>query len=703
MELLYKLVILMLLPSHCSHVSAHALSKCFAPFAAKLSVSESLFPDIVETVNSNDFKYLSLVEDVWKAASRLPCVRNNGSSNLVHSTARMNISEQCRRDLEEYYCDLEESKLYALQMFHANGELPLDFMVTGNTKSLGTFSQCEAVKDTPTESSFDANYCLVTVDALILPSFTLGYCVPKSCGNEDVVTIVETVTSILPPHLRMSSTSTCNKDYDLDAGAIATICFCVIFGALVVIGTIYDIYIKISRPTHKKVSVNSNADGRATHKGYTHQFILACSFLENGRKILSARITTPYLLCLNGIRVLSFSWVFIGHVFSGLVLVTENFKYFLNCFKGFWYQAIWNATYSVDSFFYLSGLLVTYLSMKQLARNNGKMNWLVYYIHRYWRITWVLLFVMLFYTYLTLHIFDGPMYQLTYEGVAESCKEYWWTNILYINNLYPFPGVIGPCIGWVWYLACDMQFYWLSPPILILLHRSWKWGMGLIASLCVACWCVVALIATYFGEVASMFHERYNDNIDDANGVDVIYGKSYTRWPVYMVGMVTGYILYRLEGKKFKMRVAYVVSGWCAAIATGLAIIYGLWYTVEGHYMPQWLAVLYITLSRPAWAAALGWMTIACVTGYGGPVNTILSWKIWIPLSRLTFSAYMIHLPVIAMGYMSRDRLLFYDVYNVVYLILGGIVLTFAVAFTISVFLESPTIGWEKIVLKRKK
>ncbi|XP_077862350.1 nose resistant to fluoxetine protein 6-like, partial [Saccoglossus kowalevskii] len=445
MSLLYTLVILvLLLPSHSSHISAHELRKGSAPFTSKLSISESLNPDIHGTVDSNDFKHLSLVEDVWKSVSRLPCVRNNGPSNLDHSTARMNLSEQCRRDLEEYYCDLEESELYALQMFHANGELPLDFMVTGNTKSLGTFSQCEAVKDTPTESSFDANYCLVTVDALILPSFKLGYCVPKSCGNEDVVKIVETVTSNLPFFLRMRSTSVCNKDYDLDAGAIATICFCVIFGALVVIGTIYDIYIKIIRRNHEKGSPHSNAGDRAVHQGYIHQFILACSFLENGRKILSAKVTSPYLLCLNGIRVLSFSWVFIGHVFLVLLFVAENMKYFLNCFNGFWYQAIWNATFSVDSFFYLSGLLVTYLSMKQMTRNNGKMNWLVYYIHRYWRITWVLLFVMLFYTYLILHTFDGPMYQNIYEGGRKICKDYWWTNMLYINNWYPFPGVEGP-------------------------------------------------------------------------------------------------------------------------------------------------------------------------------------------------------------------------------------------------------------------
>ena len=42
-----------------------------------------------------------------------------------------------------------------------------------------------------------------------------------------------------------------------------------------------------------------------------------------------------------------------------------------------------------------------------------------------------------------------------------------WQNALYINNLYDFDK---QCIGWSWYLANDMQFYWLTPPLLVLFY-----------------------------------------------------------------------------------------------------------------------------------------------------------------------------------------------------------------------------------------
>ena len=49
------------------------------------------------------------------------------------------------------------------------------------------------------------------------------------------------------------------------------------------------------------------------------------------------------------------------------------------------FQVIMNAYFSVDSFFFLSGLLVVYLGMKQLCRREGKMNVPFMYLYRYLR------------------------------------------------------------------------------------------------------------------------------------------------------------------------------------------------------------------------------------------------------------------------------------------------------------------------------
>lgn len=48
-------------------------------------------------------------------------------------------------------------------------------------------------------------------------------------------------------------------------------------------------------------------------------------------------------------------------------------------------ETIINATVSVDSFFLMSGLLVSYLLLRELDRTEGKFNILLFYVHRYLR------------------------------------------------------------------------------------------------------------------------------------------------------------------------------------------------------------------------------------------------------------------------------------------------------------------------------
>ena len=49
-----------------------------------------------------------------------------------------------------------------------------------------------------------------------------------------------------------------------------------------------------------------------------------------------------------------------------------------------------------------------------------------------------------------------------------------------------------------------------------------------------------------------------------------------------------------------------------------------------------------------------------------GFVNTILSWKGLIPLSRLTYCAYLVHPPVMYYFYYSKKRLIYWDDHEVV-------------------------------------
>jgi len=73
-------------------------------------------------------------------------------------------------------------------------------------------------------------------------------------------------------------------------------------------------------------------------------------------------------------------------VFQKLFKFTDNLLFMARYYINHWeFQAVGNATFSVDTFFFLSGLLVAYLGLRQLARKNGAMNVPLMYFFRYLR------------------------------------------------------------------------------------------------------------------------------------------------------------------------------------------------------------------------------------------------------------------------------------------------------------------------------
>ena len=79
-----------------------------------------------------------------------------------------------------------------------------------------------------------------------------------------------------------------------------------------------------------------------------------------------------------------------GHILGGLLgqgFPTSNVATLFGLNQRFEFQAVNNAFVSVDTFFLMSGCLLSYLMLKELDKTRGRVNFLVMYIHRYLRYT----------------------------------------------------------------------------------------------------------------------------------------------------------------------------------------------------------------------------------------------------------------------------------------------------------------------------
>ncbi|VDI33667.1 Hypothetical predicted protein [Mytilus galloprovincialis] len=168
--------------------------------------------------------------------------------------------------------------------------------------------------------------------------------------------------------------------------------------------------------------------------GLLGKLLLSFSIYTNGAKILSTDQSAGSLNAVNGIRFISMSWVILGHTYGIFSPISDNqLPFTILMFKRWTFGAILNALVSVDTFFTLSGLLLTYLIMKEMKKKDGKINWFMFYFHRFWRLTPPYMLVLMVYVSLFPYIGSGPLWKK--DGMEVNyCKDAWYYNFLYVNN-----------------------------------------------------------------------------------------------------------------------------------------------------------------------------------------------------------------------------------------------------------------------------
>ncbi|XP_064650020.1 nose resistant to fluoxetine protein 6-like [Lineus longissimus] len=735
-----------------------------ASYASRYRSLERLHHDVTSISNTTTqdelFDFADSL-DVLKNLFSLPSLlkRKYQLRSTQDELLQQNISETCVNNTMQIVEGLLRREGWALKMLDAAGK-PASGLMEGNLYWFGSYDECWTIHASSINDSsvdFDGRYCKMGIGAphAKVPfgiagalTVTYGVCLPNSCSGEDAEVMFNTLiglatgTQRLPVQNRTVQvfTSECKlqpADLEWTGGAIAALCVLSLFTFLLIIGTIYDILhqhtgIFKNRPKlymSEKHIINQSADGSTVENGETissasvdvkqsgevgkyskmsdpgqqqkpgilHNVIVAFSVYTNGVKMLGTAQPEGSLRAVHGIRFISMSWVILGHTFFFL-LTSQTLgniaPYYQMMLERWTAQAILNATVSVDTFFVLSGVLLSYLFMREMGKMGGprKVNWFMFYFHRYWRLTPPYMLVMLMYVPLYRYWSEGPQYPQAAYGIDVNCPKYWWTNILYINNLVHSSQ---QCMGWSWYLANDMQFFIISPIILLAFYFNAAAGGVVTAALVLMNFIASGVITTENNAQATF--------IAMADISDKIYWKPWCRIGPYALGIALGYILHvnKCKVKKGLMTNVIMVVGWCIAIVLGILVVYGLYDDYDGSVSPQAVASLYNATARTGWGLAVCWVIFACVTGYGGFVNMFLSWKGFIPLSRLTYCAYLVHPVIMTVYYTSLRAPYIATDTMLIYSFFGHLVAAYVIAFATSLLFESPMIGLERALFRK--
>ncbi|CAK1547990.1 unnamed protein product [Leptosia nina] len=573
----------------------------------------------------------------------------------------------------------------------------------------------------------------------------LGLCLPRACSRQQVAALVNEVHA---PLLKQSVVAVRSPEhggytYLGDPTFQILLGVCCIVGALLVTSTIYDVMLarevrarrrrvenmavvengalhpldaitvskgKSMYNVNNNIAINSNnSEERLTGETAStdeelklsvwSELLLSFSMKANILQIFDQTVGADTVPVVHGLRSLSMVWVIFGHTCIVVFKYADNTALRAILEKSFWFQLIISAVYSVDTFFCLGGMLVSFLYFRTNAKGKlerltkgrrkitaGILQFLGLMGYRFARLTAPYLF-MLGVVEVTMKWFAN---NAVFEPPAmdhETCPKYWWRNLLYINTLFPVDQM---CMLWSWYLSDDTQFYAVSAILLILATSQFKLSLILTG--------VFFLSSLFTTGYVSWTSQHIPNSEDPFTQFDKIYDKPWTRLGPYLVGMATGWILFKTN-LKIRMNRIWAIVGWVVCTATLLFLIFGLYRTE----LSVGSAAVYSALSHSLWAACIGWIIIACSTGHGGWIRPLLSAPILYPFSRVTYCAYLVHPVVLRVVAMYLTHPIHLGEMLVFVLFLGLTVISYFLAFVISVAFEAPIVTMLKIVSPQKK
>ncbi|XP_054157680.1 nose resistant to fluoxetine protein 6-like [Oppia nitens] len=646
------------------------------------------------------------------------------NNTLVDDTGDR-LSIKCIDDINQVIIGARNGQYWANHIIDSMGR-PNSGILRMSLSFLGEYSQC---LDTEAPN-FQTQYCLATIqlpksDSHFLYQLTsydwhtlskvpvkLGICMPSSCTTSMVTKLTNSITS----NLISNSSVLINKCYkrsdnniETDISSIAMICVASIIMVLIICGTLCDHY-KLESQSQLELLYSATTGSQKIAKPYEtyedntkplyYNILLSFSLKTNAKKIFDTNSTDSTIQVFHGIKVLSMLWILIGHSFAFAVqwMTFRNPVTVLKVPQNILSQLLANGTFSVDCFLFISGFLVSYLVMRNMSRYSGTPNILMLYLNRYLRMTPAMMAVIAFSATLLKYLGSGPQWSESITMFNQWCQTNWWINSLYLHN---FINTNNMCLSHSWYSAVDMQLYIMSPIILIPLYLKPKLGLTLALLVLMS-----SMIFTGYLSFANGFPAvPYFSDVIDQQVVNQYYGllyiKPYCRLGPYLVGIVLAYFIYTSQ-RDIKLKKVWVSTGWVLSVVTSLSVLFAMFQANNGNVPEVHFAALYSATSRTIWSLSLAWTTFACINGYGGLVGAFLSSKLWVPFSRLTHCAYLIHPIVMAVLYGTRQHSFDFSNYLFIYLTIGHILITYVMALIVSLAIESPFIAISKLLLAKR-
>ncbi|GBM00705.1 Nose resistant to fluoxetine protein 6 [Araneus ventricosus] len=639
---------------------------------------------------------------------------------IVGGSGNAKLSPQCTAGMMKIFGYVRRMKGWTIKMLDSMGK-PASGILKGTAYSMGSYDECLDLSITSkgaetseaTEAMFQGKYCRVKIrfpevvietarnyhrglinasdlgklkDIIqVIPyipvksnymNHFIGLCFPSTCTEDDLEQLVKLI-----PFPGQSTLDRCEvkSDTEVDHTQFIIICVWLLIILLVVVSTF------IHWLTHdKKDEKNDDKESKCL------AISLCFSICHNTSRLMkNIEDDTEGLLAgqsVRGIFVASVAWIIIGHTY---IFPYEGY-YFqmssLDNLRKFWDQGYFSVFMSfplaVDALFVCYGFLLTYsLWQPALKPRDIEVNVISLIVKNYLRLCIPLLLFFGVVLIIPL-IASGPFWGDLLEGSIHKCRD---NAAAYFGMYSNFLDLEDQCFPHLWFVSCLAQLTLVGIFLSLILARNLKVGIFFTMVICLLCSAAVGILTfnhefppsyvAYFTEESSSLFWKINMALP------------LSHFGPYAAGMLAGIWVGRRDNQKCRMFLGAI--GWIACLGILYALHLVLYNSRDGSMSPYWSAV-YAAIHRTTFGLCVTWVIIACSFGIGGFVNAIFSWRVFDPLFRLSYYAYIFHFMVISFVVsVARDH----TTYSHIELFLRSlsyITVTYFIAYLLYLVLEMP-------------
>jgi peptidoglycan/LPS O-acetylase OafA/YrhL len=582
-----------------------------------------------------------------------------------------------------------------------------------NINDLGDYYGCKLMKNS-------SDFVLVSIRAQLRGFIQIGLCLPKECKIEYILStknnFVQEINKLLNANYTSSSIEVLNSTQSIYEQVEKNYLPGVLIFSFILLIFLFSLLSYILVGNASSMSEHGLLEKKKSNKV---SFIFQSFDIKtNLMKIFTVNrdnMEIQELSIFDGVRTFSNYSVIIAHTFSFLLFFPiRNAIDVIDITQTFYYSLIICCFYSVDMFFYMSGFFI-YFSLSKDKRT--KFSTIIFY--RLIRLMPLYVIVILASTYCLPFFLNGPSINSAINYTSP-CKQYWWHNILFINNLIWYED--NNCLGHTWYLANDFQFFIFFVVIWFFLMRKSKKLGNLILLIAFIVSIVVNFIVVYYYDIYLVNAKQILLGEDSSKNdfFYIYYVKPWNRIGVYILGIFFSQLyLARSNDDTLEIREENIFTKFnnklknsnlfaLSVLIFAVLFIAGPIFLMHPYtkYALDWSRTcnaLFVTFGKIFFV--LGSALILHLTFFDrlSIVKTIFSFKIFTSISRVSYAIYLIHAYVILVLFTNYPTAVCFSPFDMTIMSLGFYVISAVISLPASLLFDSPIMGLLKGLLRKTK